>query len=482
MAEAWQNPYRPGAATIPPTLAGRDDLLGLFAGYLRACEEGFGGEYLIVSGHRGMGKTVLLYAFRDLARERGWLAQRVEATDEGPFLQALAAEAASLLERLEARAGLVRRARQAVEELTVALGVGPAKVEVKAKRRAAPALDVPVTDLVDALGTAAKERKVGAVLLLDEVQAIAAPSLRALGRAFQAAEGERLPVLLAAGGLPNAPGRLRTAVSYAERYRYVTLEPLGLPAVRGALVQPAEQLGVSYEADALDLLVAASEGYPYLVQLLGRQAWEAAGGADITLAHAQVAVGRAHQHLADNVLGSRWARATPKERAYLTAMATLGPGAVHSGEIARTLGQTAQTLSPVRQNLIDKGIIVADGTRAVQFAIPGFRSFVLEEAAPDVSPKSLPADRRPALPAPGLAEPAHPEGLGGSPARPLPEEEQPPGSGKPPTGRAPRGYEPGTRLQLKSEAWPRQRDIRAGAALAAGRSIDALRRVDVRNG
>jgi hypothetical protein len=123
-------------------------------------------------------------------------------------------------------------------------------------------------------------------------------------------------------------------------------------------------------------------------------------------------------------------------------MATLGPGPVHSGEIARALGQTAQALSPVRQSLIDKGIIVSEGTRAVQFAIPGFRSFVLEEAPPDASPKSLPADRRPALPAPALAEQAHP---GGSPTPPSPEGKQPPGPEKPPTGRtgrAPRGYDP----------------------------------------
>lgn len=424
MAERWQNPYTPGAATLPPVLTGRDDILARFAGYLRAREEGYGAEYLVLSGYRGMGKTVLLYAFRDLARERGWLAQRVEATDEAPFLVSLASEVADLLEGLDAQAGVLRRARQAVEELSVALGVGPAKVEVKAKRRAgasAPPVDVPVARLVAALGTAAKERKVGAALLLDEVQAVDPPALRAIARAFQAAEGDRLPVILSAGGLPNAPDRLREAVSYAERYRYVTLDRLGPAAVRAALEEPAARLGVRFSGGALDHLVAASEGYPYLVQLLGRNAWEAAGGtALITLEHARTAEGGARADLTNSLLRSRWLRASPKEREYLAAMASLGGGPVPSGSVARALGQTAQQLSSVRQSLIDKGVVMPSGTRAVDFTIPGFAAFVIEEAGLDVpSSTDMSGQQRKGLPPATLAEQAQPRGLtaGAQPTR-----------------------------------------------------------------
>jgi hypothetical protein len=93
MAERWVNPYAPGAASMPPALTGRDELIAEFDGYLRAAEVELPARYLIVDGQRGMGKTVLLNALRTEARSRGWVAQRIEATGDTPFLASLAQEA-----------------------------------------------------------------------------------------------------------------------------------------------------------------------------------------------------------------------------------------------------------------------------------------------------------------------------------------------------------------------------------------------------
>lgn len=412
MAESWQNPYTPGPATIPPALTGRDELLAQFHGYLQAREAGGSTPYTVISGQRGMGKTVLLYKFRDLAVERDWLALRVEATDRGPFLASLADGVADLLEGSDARPGLLRRARQALDQLTVAVGVGPAKVEVAAKR-AEPAgpVDVPVERLINSWGTVAKERKVGAVLLVDEIQAVPAPALRALARAFQAAEGDRLPIVFAAGGLPNAPDRLRDAVSYAERYRYVTLSRLSPTAVRVALEAPAAALDVAYHPEALDHLISAAEGYPYLVQLLGSTAWEAANGnGPITLGHAHVAATAARAELTENLLRARWIRASKKERAYLAAMASLGPHPVASAEIARALGETAQQLSTTRQRLMDKGLVTPAGARALEFALPGLGEFILQTTGAnpaDLASSGSPPEAAPP-PRPGTSRPPPP--------------------------------------------------------------------------
>ncbi len=180
-------------------------------------------------------------------------------------------------------------------------------------------------------------------------------------------------------------------MTYGERYQFSTLTPLSPTAARIALERPARTQGVAYEPAALDRLVTASEGYPYLVQLLGRHAWDTADGADtITAAHPERAARSAVDEFADSVLRNRWRRLAAGERAYVTAMAELGPTA-NSGDIARRRERTAQQLSSTRQHLIDKSVIVAIGERELAFAMPGFRSFVLHERDRTVEGTAIPA-------------------------------------------------------------------------------------------
>lgn len=316
----------------------------------------------------------------------------MEATGDTPFLASLAQEAEDLLDELEPKPGLARRARKAMGDLTVALSVGPASIAVTS--RTTPdeaAVDVPTARLLTSLGRAAAERGTGVVLLLDELQAIPKRDLKAIARAMQAVEGDRLPVLLVGAGLPDAPDHLRAAVTYGERYKFTTLGPLSPVVTRVALERPARHQDVAYEPAALDHLVTTSDGYPYLVQLLGRHAWDVADGADtITAAHAEVAARSAVTEFADAVLRNRWRRLAPSERTYVIAMAALGPIAA-SGQVAADLGRTAQQLSSVRSKLITKSVIVAVGERELAFAMPGFRSFVLQEQQRSEQGAAIPA-------------------------------------------------------------------------------------------
>jgi hypothetical protein len=144
-----------------------------------------------------------------------------------------------------------------------------------------------------------------------------------------------------------------------------------------ALEQPAADLGVSYEAAALDALVAASQGYPYLVQLLGHRSWEAArGGPVITAANASISIPAALSELAASVFDGRFTRLTPAERVYVEALAALGDGPFSGAEVARSLGRTGQSLSRTRQNLIDKGLVAPVGSRDLVFTLPHFAAYV----------------------------------------------------------------------------------------------------------
>lgn len=377
MVETWRNPYAPGTASVPPVLTGRDEWLARFDDYFTGLIAGRPIQHTCFWGPRGMGKTVLLERLGEMGRERGVAARRVEATGDATFAGVLARSLGSTGADLATRGSGLRRVRDAVEEVTVTVGGAGVKAELKAARPTAG--DAAVSELLTSLGELARQRKRAVLLLLDEVQDIDAADLRAIARGLQACSASQLPVLIVAGGLPDAPEHIRTAVTYGERYRFAELGPLNAVATRVALQQPAEQLGVRFEAAALDSLVDAAQGYPYLVQLLGHRVWEAAHGSDlITAGHARVAVPAALGELAASIFDGRFARITPAERAYLIAMASLGDGPVPAGEVAAAMGRTAQSVSRPRHSLIAKGLIAPVGTRELTFTLPHLAAYVRE--------------------------------------------------------------------------------------------------------
>jgi hypothetical protein len=84
------NPYRPGAGTPPPALLGRDQLIDAFGITVRRAVSGRPGKSLMPIGLRGVGKTVLLNRFGDLARDAGMTAAFIEAPETGDFRTLLA--------------------------------------------------------------------------------------------------------------------------------------------------------------------------------------------------------------------------------------------------------------------------------------------------------------------------------------------------------------------------------------------------------
>lgn len=375
MPEPWQNPYVPGAATPPPALTGRDDWLARFDQNLRGLVRGQTIQHECLWGPRGMGKTVLLERIAQMGGERSVVSRRVEATGDNTFAAVLAHDLGAMARDLASRGAALRRVRDAVEAITVTVGAGPIKAELTSTR--ATPLDRAVDELLRALGELAHTRRRGVLLLLDEAQFIAAADLRAVARGLQSCAAARLPVLMVAAGLPDTPEHIRTSVTYGERYRFAELGPISVVASRVALESPALELGVRFDPEGLDALVAASAGYPYLVQLLGHRAWEAAGGAQvITRDHARRAIPAALDELAAGIFDGRVARIGAMERTYLEAMARLGDAETSGAAVAAALGRPAQSLSRVRQSLISKGLIAAVGNRGLRFTLPHFAAYL----------------------------------------------------------------------------------------------------------
>jgi hypothetical protein len=234
------------------------------------------------------------------------------------------------------------------------------------------------TELFLQVGRAAREKKAGVVLFLDEVQFAKEPEFRALISALHRSVQRQLPLTVAAAGLPHIPGLAGEARSYAERlFRFPRIGALDHGAARAALALPAEREGVVYDESAIERTLAFTQGYPFYIQEYGRHIWNVASTSPISVKDVEAAAPRAEDALDHGIYEVRIQRATQKERRYLRAMAELGRGPYKVGTVAKAMGSTTTALSTIRQKLLDRGLIYAtEDYGHVDFTVPRFDEFM----------------------------------------------------------------------------------------------------------
>ena len=384
------NPYAPGAGTRPPELAGREPQLQHFRLLLARVAAGRPERSLIITGLRGVGKTVLLNEFEHLADEADWFPvfKEMPADRQRPFRDEIAEMGRRVLLAMGRREHLktaVRRALGVLKSFGVRATVkDPHGIEwsvgIEAVQGVADSgnLDLDLADLFVEIGSVAKGRRTGVMFLFDEVQHLRREELSALIMALHRANQRNVPVTLLAAGLPQLPRLATEAQSYAERlFRFERIGALDGQAARAALEIPARAQGVSFESDALSLIVERSEGYPYFLQEWGREVWDLTAGPPITVADVERASADVERALDQGFFDVRAARATGNERRFMLAMAALGDGPYRSGEIAKALGLTVQAASVSRDRLIKKGLVYSAERGQIAFTVPHFGRFLL---------------------------------------------------------------------------------------------------------
>ena len=381
-----KNPYAPGAGTPPPELAGRDELIERAAIALDRIRTARAARSLILHGLRGVGKTVLLNRIESEAEARGFAGVRVEAPEERSLPALLIPVLRVALLRLDRgkriRANLARAGR-ALAGFAKALKVKYKDIEVSTdfepERGLADSgdLDTDLSDLLAAVGTAAREYHTAVVLFVDELQYVPEDQLASLIRALHSTSQRQLPITMLAAGLPQLIGQMGRAKSYAERlFEFVEIDRLNEGAARAALIVPARKEGARFDENAIEEILSQTQGYPYFLQEWGRHSWNIAESSPILPAHARRATKLALAELDAGFFRVRFDRLTPTEKRYLRAMAEFGPGPHRSGDIAEGLGKKVTSVAPVRNELIAKGMIYSPAHGDTAFTVPLFDGFM----------------------------------------------------------------------------------------------------------
>jgi hypothetical protein len=393
MVDPVRNPYAPGAGQRPPELAGRDRELAQFDVVLERIARGRPERSLVLTGLRGVGKTVLLNALRSQAIGRLWGTGKIEARPDQSIRRPLASALHMAVRELTPRhrdpaqvdrfLGVLKAfAMRSVPEGGRLRDRWQPGIDVAAATGRADTGDIEVDLvelLVDAAGVA-RDVGVGIALFVDEMQDIPAADISALCAACHELSQQGLPLVVVGAGLPHLPAVLSASKSYSERlFRYVRIDKLDRKAADLALVAPAAEEGVAYDNAALEALYEVTEGYPYFVQAYGKVTWDNAPRSPVSRDDVKVAAPEAEAELAVGFFGSRYERATPAERDYLRAMAVLSDetdSAVPTSAVADHLGRKPSSLSPARDSLMKKGLVYSAERGTIAFTVPHFGSYL----------------------------------------------------------------------------------------------------------
>jgi hypothetical protein len=388
-----KNPFSPGAGAPPPELVGRDPVLEqariLLGRTLRKRPE----KSMLLTGLRGVGKTVLLNEIERMALADGYRSIAVEAHEDKRLGPLIAPHLRTLLYDLDRIAGAGDKVKRGLAVLRSFIGAIRITVDdvaigldIEPERGAADSgdLEIDLPNLFVAIGEAAEDRNTAVAILIDEIQYFNQKELGALIMAMHRIQQRQLPLVLVGAGLPILPGLAGESKSYAERLlSFPDVGALSAEDAAKALRDPARAAGVAFESPAIEEIFRLTQGYPYFLQEWGYQAWNHAAASPITLQTVNEATATVVPRLDRNFFRVRFDRLTPSEKNFLRAMAQLGPGPQRTGDIADALGVKVTSLGPVRAKLIKKGMVYSPAHGDMAFTVPLFDEFMIR-AIPDL--------------------------------------------------------------------------------------------------
>jgi hypothetical protein len=381
------NPYAPGAGVQPPQLAGREEILEAARVALGRTAQNKSSQGIILTGLRGVGKTVLLNRIQQMAEEAGLEVDLIEAPESAKLVELLFPSLKKMLVRMsrsERAKEVLSKALRVLKSLQISASVADTEFTLGLQPEPGVAdsgeLERDLPDLVQAVGEVAKEHKKGIVILIDELQYLSARDYGALIVSLHRAAQRGLPIVFTGAGLPTLPGLSGNAKSYAERlFTYPKLGQLSQDEARKALQSPLTPFELVYTEDAMQIILENTKCYPYFLQEWGYACWNAADSNEIGKETVTEATKKAVKKLDGSFFRVRLERLSSAEKTYLRALAEFGPGSHSTGDLSELLGKKPGQLAKRRESLIQKGMIFQPSYGKQEFTVPLFDEFMRRE-------------------------------------------------------------------------------------------------------
>lgn len=381
--DSEDNPFVPTAGVTPPELVGRESVLAAAKSELARAQRGKPSKALMLVGLRGVGKTVLLNKIQDAAAEKGLHHIFIEIDEDKKLAELLVQPLRGLLLKLD-------RSKQINDQMQKAWGAlinfarsVKIKVENVEFQLATPGtadsgdIEADLLDTLVAVAEASAAAKSATVILLDEMQNLESQEFRAIIKCAHRLIQRQLPLIFLGAGLPPLRRLAGDSKEYSERlFHFMEIGALSEADAANALKLPFAKHEITYEIDALNSTLRATQGYPFFLQLWGARTWDIATGPIITLSNVELATEQARANLDQSFFRVRFDRLSSSERKYLRAMAEIRQPAPRAADIAAILNDDPTTLARVRGSLMRKGMIYSPTHGDTEFTVPLFDDFM----------------------------------------------------------------------------------------------------------
>ena len=366
-AKDTTNFFSPTFGYLPKYFVGRDKEISEFMEGM-AGSPGHPNRTTFFIGQRGMGKTVLLLELAERSREAGFIVVRVVAGE-------------TMLDEI-------------IEGIQIAgeRHTKEKKTPVKTVNAGAFGFSVGLTfteeirhnfgfgTKLSLLCEALTKRKKGVLFLIDEIQA-STPQMRMFATAYQHLVGDGMNVAVAMAGLPHAISSVLNdkILTFLNRARKVELNPLPIADVGICYAKALRYLKVEFDANTLDAAACATDGYPYLLQLVGYHMLKFLGDeAVLTAAMVELAVSNSKRALASDVLLPCLNPLSAEDRRFLKAMA-IDDKESRVSDIRDRMKVEKSHTQTYRRRLMDAGLIHSTSRGMLAFSIPYLGSYLCGE-------------------------------------------------------------------------------------------------------
>jgi hypothetical protein len=396
-----ENPFKPGAGHMPPYLAGRDSEQSRFAGLLSQTTIT---ENLVLTGLRGVGKTVLLETLKPIARSSGWLWTGADMSESAGITE----------ERLAIRliTDISVMTSPLIQNTVHKNPIGfTGETEIEAPMdfdrliqiyQSTPGLVVDkLRSLLIMLWSALRGHVNGVVFAYDEAQILSDHNksgeypLSMLLELFQSIQKQGIPFLLVLTGLPTLFPKLVEARTYSERMFHVMfLSQLNSSESRKAIIEPTlkPNCPLKFSDAAVHTIVRLSGGYPYFIQFICKEVFDVwlskLGSGEAPSVPEQAIVSK----LDNDFFAARWDKATDRERELLVVISRLSncdEEFTVSDIVQKSSSELQKAFSPSQTNqmlgrLTDKGLVYKNRHGRYSFAVPLMSKFIQRQAGTDL--------------------------------------------------------------------------------------------------
>jgi hypothetical protein len=353
-----ENIFSPTFGNRPQRIVGRDKEIADFVDGLKG-KPGHPNRATLFIGQRGIGKTALLLALADKANKLNVIPVRVTASEK--MLDEIIEGIRISGDRAAAKK---TRSLQSVSAGGYGFSLGLTFTEDIQQNYG---FRTKLTLLAEALAKRGK----GILLLVDEIRANT-PEIRELATTYQHLVGDGVNIALAMAGLPNSMSTVLNddILTFLNRSHKVHLDTLPLNDVSQYYMSVFREQGIRIDAKLLNIAVAATRGYPYLLQLIGYNIIEAIGNdRKITSVITETAIINSKRALAEDIFAPSLRPLSDEDLRFLNAMAT-DKTASRVSDLRERLNVSPSHVQTYKQRLMEAEIIDTPRRGTLEFVIP----------------------------------------------------------------------------------------------------------------